>query len=310
MSYAVLDLGSNSVRLLIGNVIDGRCAPKLYERAVTRISVGLSATGLLGEGPMRRTLEVLRGFRRITEAEGATVSDAVGTSALREAGNSAAFLERVRAETGFEVRVISGEEEASLTALGVVASLGPMPSAMIVDIGGGSTEMAIVRGHQLVASISEPVGAVGLIERHIKSDPPARAELESLRAECDAAALRFRGALGAPEPGMRLVGAAGTMSTIAAMDLGLVRYERDRVHGHVVTIGRLREIYRLITAIPLHERLLIKGLEPDRTDLIMAGLTLTICLMETFGYRDLMISDAGLLEGLLTNMSLGGGISV
>ncbi len=309
MPYAVLDLGSNSVRLLIGEVIRGRIAPKLYERAVTRISAGMASTGMLGEGPMHRTLEVLRGFRRIIEAEGATLSDAAGTSALREAGNSAEFLERARAETGIAIRVISGEEEARLTALGVVSSLEPMPSAMIADIGGGSTEMALMRGRELIASISEPVGAVGLIERHIKSDPPARAELDSLRAECEAAATRFRAALGAPEPGMRLVGTAGTMSTIAAMDLGLGRYERDRVHGHTVALGRIREMFGRTTAMPLRERLLIKGLEPGRTDLIMAGLTLTICLMETFGFKDLLISDSGLLEGLLTNSTPGGGIS-
>ena len=310
MPYAALDVGSNSVRLLVGDVAGGRPSPRLYERVATRLSAGLDATGALGEAPMQRTIEALRGFRRIVEAEGASVINAAGTSALREASDANAFLDRVKAETGFDVRVISGLEEARLTALGVVAALDPMPAAaLILDIGGGSAEMALLKGSDLIASVTEPVGAVRLIERHIKSDPPARAELDALRAECDAAARRFRDALW-PESvplGPRLIGTAGTMTTIAAMDLGLERYERRRIHGHTASVGRLREIWGRITAVPLRERQLIKGLEPDRSDLIMAGLTLTICLMETFGLEDLLISDSGLLEGLLIEIPRGVG---
>lgn len=297
-------MGSNSIRLLIGTVRDGRITPVLYERRATRLASGLSSTGRLGDEAMSHTLDAVEAFKRICQTHKVGSIDAAATSALRQASNSAEFLSLVKARTGVDVTVISGEAEAGLTALGVVMALDINGPALIVDIGGGSTEVVHWHEGRIARALSEPVGAVGLIERNIKSDPPAMAELAALRAECVRAAMKFRGLI-SEKPSSALIGTAGTMTTIAAIDLGLDVCEHGRVHGHEVAIDRLRAIEARLAGMSLYGRAQIKGLEPQRADLIMAGITLTIAIMEVFSYKRLVVSDAGLLEGLLISGSQG-----
>lgn len=306
MSYASLDVGSNSIRLLVGNVIGGRVVPFVYERVTTRLASGLSSgTGALGDEQMHRTLSALAGFRSIVDAQGVRSIKAAGTSALRSASNSREFLGRALAETGFEISVITGEEEARLTALGVLSSLeGRLDPAVILDIGGGSTELVLVNQGKIELARTEPLGAVSLIERHIRSDPPAMTEIVSLEAECASASSRFREAF-APLIKARkvpMIGTAGTMTTLASMDMALDRYERDMVNGHSIELGRLRALHDKISLMKLSDRRTLRGLEPDRADLIIAGLTLTINIMDYLDFNSLRISDAGLLEGLLIDL--------
>lgn len=307
MLYASLDVGSNSVRLMAGDVVGGRVVPLLYKRVTTRLASGLSETGALGDEQMRRTLSALAEFRRIIYAQGVRHVYAAGTSALRDASNSREFLDLVRTETGFDIAVITGEEEARLTALGVSAGLEGLKTALIVDIGGGSTELVLINQGSIELARTEPVGAVRLIERHIRSDPPAKAELARLEAECAEVSGRFREAFGhmIGNRNVSMVGASGAMTTLAMMDMGLERYEHDRVHGHMIDLARLRSLHDRIAFMTLSDRRALRGLEPDRADLIIAGLTLTISIMDYLGFSSLKISDAGLLEGLLIDLCRG-----
>ncbi len=309
MPLASIDIGSNSIRLFIGDVKDGRILHIRYERAVTRLASGLTEGGLLRKPNTEKTLSVLKGFLEITKAYKVSAIKAVGTSALREAQNAGDFLKRVSAETGLEVEVITGRREAGLTALGVMASLEKKVPPFIVDIGGGSTEWILSDGKKVLSCGSQPVGVVKLHERHIRSDPPSPPEIASMNKELkDAATAVAKEAGGLIHEDTTFIGTAGTATTVAAIDLGLEEYAWQKVHMHEIGIGRLIELRDMLTALPLRERLKTKGLEPGRADLIIPGIHFIISLMQTLGRDRLTVSDHGLLEGALIELSGGAGL--
>lgn len=304
MPLASVDVGSNSVRLLVGEVRDGRVIRQRRDRAVTRLAGGLSGTGLLRQAGMAETLRALGRFSQVIKESGAGPLRAVGTSALREAENAQEFLRQVLVETGVAVEVVSGRREGELTATGVLSSMGDMHSSLIMDIGGGSTEWMACRGRKVLERITVPVGVVKLLERHLRSDPPSAEELRSLGEDIDRALSTLREKAGAFITGeTALIGTAGTATTLASMDLGLEHYEPDRVHMHEIPLGRLRELAAMLESLPLGQRMKVRGLEPSRADLIIPGLRLTIKLMEEMGFPTIMVSDHGLLEGVLLELA-------
>jgi exopolyphosphatase/guanosine-5'-triphosphate,3'-diphosphate pyrophosphatase len=304
MPLASVDVGSNSVRMLIGEVSEGRVLPGRYEREVTRLASGIAETGLAGEHAIGKTIHVLKTYSENIRAAGVKHVKSIGTSAVREAENSEELLVRIRNETGLDVEIISGQEEAGLTALGVLSSMDLGASTLVVDIGGGSTEAVIVSKGEIVEVVTLPVGAVKLLEKHIRLDPPSRAELLRLDAEAEVAAEELEGKIkGKLKGDTEFVATAGTATTLAAIDLGLRRYDRERIHGHDIPIGRLHEISRMLSAMTIEERKKVRGLEPGRADLIITGAKLTIKFMERLEFRSVQISDYGLLEGALLKLS-------
>jgi exopolyphosphatase/guanosine-5'-triphosphate,3'-diphosphate pyrophosphatase len=228
----------------------------------------------------------------------------VGTSALREAENAGDFIRMAQEATGIGIDIITGQEEARLTALGVFSSLQRPKSFLIVDIGGGSTEFIYSKADGEPGHISETVGAVNLLEAHISSDPPTEAELTAVKVACDRASVSVASRLSDySRDGSVLIGTAGTASTLAAIDLGLGDYDAEKIHNHEITIDKLYEILAMLKTMPLAERAIVKGLEPKRADLIIPGIILTISLMETFGFTAIKISDKGLLEGIVLDMA-------
>ncbi|GAB4389742.1 MAG: exopolyphosphatase [Thermodesulfovibrionales bacterium] len=303
MPLASIDVGSNSIRLLIGNVARGRVFPLAHGRVVTRLAEGVEARGLLSGRAMDATLAALRGYSaRIREA-GADAAVAVGTSALREASNAGRFLARVLGETGIDVEVVSGQREAELTARGVLSSVIAPRGAVIIDIGGGSTEWMLCLGGRLVDRDTLPVGVVKLLERHLRSDPPSVAEMRALKVEADRVAdsvrARLEGRLG---EGHVMVATAGTATTLAAVDLALEVYDPDRVQMHEMSVERLEELLERLASVPLATRRGVRGLEPERADLIIPGAVLSIGLVRGLGFGKVHISDHGLLEGALLEL--------
>jgi exopolyphosphatase / guanosine-5'-triphosphate,3'-diphosphate pyrophosphatase len=302
MRVAVIDLGSNTIRLLVGEADGaGGYVPVFADQEITRLGEGLLSEGHLQAEPMRRSLAVLRRFREEAASQGAVAMAAVGTSALREAKNRQAFLDLAWREAGFSVRVVSGEEEARLTLRGVLAALGkPSESLLMLDIGGGSTELLLACGREIRAVVSTNLGVVRLTEAHLKHDPPLAEELGAIRAEVSGrvASLRTR-VLPGGAPGELLVGTAGTVTTLAAVDLSLDPYDPARVTGHCLSRGRVAELLDGLARLPLKERRRVRGLEPGRADVIVAGAIVCLGVMDGLGLPDLTVSDGGLREGIL-----------
>jgi exopolyphosphatase/guanosine-5'-triphosphate,3'-diphosphate pyrophosphatase len=305
MLSASVDVGSNTLRLLIGSV-RGREISRLHTaRAVTRLAEGVRETGSLREENMRKSVAALKDFSRSIAGLGASPVRAVGTSALREAKNAGAFVRFAREETGIAIDVIAGTREAALTARGVVAGLPDIPGVLlIVDIGGGSTEWIVHNpaSREAPACGTVPLGVVNLLEGFITADPPSGRETAALNEAIDAA-FGSDGPAITPLPGFsHLVGTGGTITTLASIDLGLKEYAPARIHGHRMSLARLRQIAGRLTALPFAERQRISGIGVDRADLIIPGVLLTIRLVALFGLDGITVSDFGLLEGLLEEM--------
>ena len=289
---AAIDAGSNAVRMLVAEVSGaggGRFHRLRYERRTTRLAEDIERTGNLSPESMERTVFALRDYRRILASYPVSGLRAVGTSAIREAANGGLFIGRVLEETGIRLEAISHEEESRLSAMGVTGFL-DISRSFILDIGGGSTEWMIAEGRKLLRSGSIPVGVVKLLELHGE---------DGLRGRIEATARKLKEAVGPLPAGAVFVITGGAASTAASIDLGLARYEHEKVHGHEMDIPRLREIYRRLEPMTPDERKTVPGLEPDRADLIVPGLGLIINIMGEFGLQRLVASDTGLPEGLV-----------
>jgi exopolyphosphatase/guanosine-5'-triphosphate,3'-diphosphate pyrophosphatase len=306
MRLAAIDVGTNTVRLLVVDSDPARgYRPVFATQEITRLGEGLGPDRRLRVEPVRRTLEVLQRYAGLARSQGARRVIAVGTSALREARNAADLLGPA-ARWGIDFRVISGEDEAALTLLGVRAGLPDLAAhVLMLDIGGGSAEFLLAEGGCVRAAVSTDLGAVRLTEAHLASDPPAPGELARLRGAVQARLQALHAELPAVPPGATLVGTAGTITTLAAVDLRLASYDPERVNGHVLSLPRAASLLKDLAALPLARRRAVPGLEPGRADIILAGATVCTAAMECFGFRDLRVSEGGLREGIVLHLVSG-----
>jgi exopolyphosphatase / guanosine-5'-triphosphate,3'-diphosphate pyrophosphatase len=307
MRVATIDVGTNTVLLLVADRRDDGSLAAVEERAnVTRLGEGVDVARRFSPTALERTQTCLDEYARVVRALGVDRIAVVGTSAMRDAGGGEALLERIEASFGVPVRVISGQEEARLTFRG---ALGGLPIARgadlaIFDIGGGSTE--IVLGHLddgaplLRYSASFDVGSVRLTERHVRTDPPDTADRDAVRRAVGEA---FAAIPALPNSEMP-VGIAGTMTTLAAVSLGLATYDGARVHGHVTTRDELERVVRGLASISLEARRRLAGMEPKRADVIVAGGIIALALLEHWNAREVRVSDRGVRWGLAEELSL------
>lgn len=297
--YAAIDIGSNTIRTLIGSVRDRGLQRLFFDRVVTRLAEGLKESGYLKRENVESSIKALRQVAETISRYKVKGVKAVGTEALRIAKNSSDFIERVFRETGIRIKIISGEEEARLTVKGVLSGLDAGDS-LIIDIGGGSTEWVIYdsRRSNISNCWSIPIGVVGLFEDHIKHDPPSPSELKALEWFIEDHIRQLQPCL--PDRlDTNLIGTGGTITTLAAIDLSLDHYEPEIVHGYRLAFQRLKDMRNKLISVPLSLRKNIKGLERERADLIIPGIILTIKIMDIFKFDELIVSDYGLLEGLL-----------
>ena len=304
--YASLDVGSNTVRLLIAErMAGGGIRPLRGERSITRLGGNFSTEGNLDESAMGRTLETLSAFADLLRREGLENIFAVATGVLREAKNGKAFIERVFKRTGLSLRLVSGEEEATLMLKGVLGSLKDQtPTQIVADVGGWSTEVLWVEGHKPKKTQSVQLGTVALAERFLREDPPQPRELEFLERFTGEVLKEMREGferegLAVEDLHSQLVGTAGSITTLAAIDQELLVYDPPKINGYRISRPALEEIYLRLRALPIKERRNVPGLEKGREDLIVAGAVVVLQLLEVFGLKGLVVSDSGLLEGVL-----------
>jgi exopolyphosphatase/guanosine-5'-triphosphate,3'-diphosphate pyrophosphatase len=295
---AVVDLGTNSIRLLIADVAGDNVTELERRTEVRRLGEGLEQTGRLSDEAMARVHETLAGYRELIDEHSAGTVVGVATSAVRDAENGDEFRGEVADRYEIDVRIISGEEEARLTFLGATAA----PRAqggetMVLDIGGGSTEFVIGEpGSEPRFHVSAALGVVRHTERHLASDPPRQGELDALREDVRVTIERHvpanvRGGVSAG------IAVAGTATSLAAIDLELDPYDPERVHGHLLSLGASRRMLDELASKNLAQRREVTGLNPDRAPTIVAGATILVEAMRAFDLDQMEVSEADLLYG-------------
>jgi exopolyphosphatase/guanosine-5'-triphosphate,3'-diphosphate pyrophosphatase len=295
-----IDIGTNTTLLLVAEGSDPRNVRVLDERAeITRLGRGIGSDGRLGKEGIDRTLAVLAQYVAIARGHGAPLR-AIGTEALRRAPNAAEFLGPAAALLGGPIEVIDGEREAALTFAAAVTSFPEIAARpiVVIDIGGGSTEVIVSEAGEVKSRVSLPLGSVRLTERFVRADPPAQAELAALDAEI-AKHLDQVPTRTAQGGAWELVGTAGTVTTLAAMALQLNDYDPDRVHGHRLQRAALQAQIDRLAAAPQAEREKMAGLDPRRADVILAGAHILRAFVDRLGAEAVLVNDRGIRWGLL-----------
>jgi exopolyphosphatase/guanosine-5'-triphosphate,3'-diphosphate pyrophosphatase len=311
-AVAAVDCGTNSTRLLVAGA-DGESLERLMR--ITRLGESVDRSGRLGPEAIRRTLEVLGEYRQVLDRHGVAAVMATATSAVRDASNSDEFLDEAARVIGTGVQVLSGHEEGRLSYRGATSELDPRDGPfLVVDVGGGSTELVAARSIDGGTGVTEPVpagdvvavslqvGCVRLTERFLQGDPPSPEQLASghdFVAGLVTDALAAHPELGRPA---EMVGLAGTVSTLAMLKLGLSTYDRHRVHHSRLT---RREVDRLIcelAAVDLEQRLERPGMEPGRADVIIGGAVVLEAVMDAVGRGELLVSESDILDGMVAEL--------
>jgi exopolyphosphatase/guanosine-5'-triphosphate,3'-diphosphate pyrophosphatase len=298
VKLATLDIGTNTVLMLVVETQDNGIPKAILERSrITRLGKGVDRTGKLDKETSRLTLDTIAEFAEAARAAGAEKIVAAATSALRDAGDGADFIQRVKEKTGVDLKVIPGSEEAELSRLAVKRSLNLSSDLrlLIADIGGGSTELIRSEPGRDLASASLQIGSVRLTERIIQHDPPSKEEIEKLIAaigeQLEKLGWSFR-----PDV---LIGIAGTVTTIAAVALGMRDYDASRVQGHVLLRDEVAATVKRFGEVTLAERKKIPGLLEARADVIFAGSLILERVMKHFNVGHVIVSDQGVRWGLV-----------
>jgi len=299
-----IDIGTNSVLLLIASS-DGETLVPVVERAtITRLGEGVDRTRRLDPAAVERTLQCLSKYADELRAHGVARVDVVGTSAMRDAEGGSAFVDAAERLLQVRPRTIAGLEEAALTFAGSLSGLALRGPVSVFDVGGGSTE--IIHGDARTpapgAAVSLDVGSVRLFERHVRSDPATGSELAQVVTDITRA---LESAPRAPAPNAPLVGVAGTVTTLAAIELGLTDYDPKRVHGHTQSLATVCEIADRLASMNLAQRRALTGLEPKRADVIVVGAEIVRQVMLWAGASELRVSDRGVRWGLAERLIQG-----
>lgn len=308
-SFAALDLGSLTVRLAIAEKgSSGGFRILLHRREITGLGQGLAQTGALAQEGMDRTFQALQVFGQVMADYQVERYRAVATHAVRAAGNGAAFLERLRAELGLFVEALPPEEEARLSLQGVLSVLAAKYLAtpiLVFDVGGGSSEFALVRLGQAPRFGSLPLGVLTLTQARPLGDPPEPEKVAALHADLAGKLRRFRDQTFPDDLGKknspRLVGTAGAVTTLAAMHLRLTAYDPHQVNNLVMTRKQVAELAGLISRLPEAERARLPGIEPAKAAVMVAGALIILSIMEVFDQDSVVVIDAGLIEGVLAS---------
>jgi exopolyphosphatase / guanosine-5'-triphosphate,3'-diphosphate pyrophosphatase len=307
---AAIDCGTNSVRLLVADVdrAAGRLSDVDRRLEIVRLGQGVDATGRLGAEPLARTLRMLRSYRQIIAEASASAVRMVATSATRDAVNSGEFVAGVRDILGIEPEVLSGEEEARLSFIGATTELAGDAAApyLVTDIGGGSTEFVLGEPGAMTAAVSVNIGCVRMTERHLRHDPPGDDEIAAARADIDAALAMVASKI--PVSAARtLVGLAGSVTTVAALVLGMDSYQADRIHHSRVSAAAVREVAASLLAQTRAERARLAVMHPGRVDVIGGGALVLTQIMERFGFGEVLVSEHDILDGLAWSLATGDG---
>ncbi len=298
MKIAALDVGSNTVLMLVVECgADGKPRVLADMSRITRLGRGVDANGHLDPESAARTLDTITEFADKARTLGAEKILGAATAALRDASDGSEFLARVQQRTGVTLEIISGQTEAQLSYLSTRKGLGlsPAEKLLIVDIGGGSTELIRAEPDRALEVVSLQLGSVRLTERIVHHDPPLASEAETLRATVGDALCQLGWSY---RPAM-MVGIAGTVTTLCAIALGLERYSPESVHGYRLGVGEIVRLIDLLGSLPVEQRKQLPGMEPGRADVLFAGAVILERVMNYFGCGEVIVSDQGVRWGLM-----------
>jgi exopolyphosphatase / guanosine-5'-triphosphate,3'-diphosphate pyrophosphatase len=293
---AVVDMGTNSTRLLVADVEDGRLKELERRSTVTRLGRGVDTTQQLATEAIDDVANAVGEYLSIYDPLAPDAVSVLATSAVRDAGNAGAFIAELRERFALDARILTGAEEARLTYLGAVAGRPPADGTLVIDIGGGSTEIVVGSGREVSFHTSLQVGTVRHTERHIREDPPTGPELEALAEDvrklifAELAAAEFFDIKGG-------IAVAGTPTSLAAIEQELDPYDPEMVHGYVLTLDSVQRMYSMLSGKSLEERLKVPGLHPGRAPTIVAGVVILIQAMRAFGLQRIEVSEHDILDG-------------
>jgi exopolyphosphatase / guanosine-5'-triphosphate,3'-diphosphate pyrophosphatase len=293
---AVIDIGSNSTRLLIADVSGGRVSEVERQSRVTRLGRGVDLSGQLSAEAIEAACAAIADYVEICQAAEVETIESIATSAVRDASNGSAFVAELRERFALSARVLDGEEEARLTYLGATCEHTPVEPTLVVDIGGGSTELIVGTGEEIAFHTSLQAGVVRHSERHIATDPPTALELEALAA--DVRALIGNAISGQPGAAAETgIAVAGTPTSLASIEMGLEPYDPKQVHGHTLTLSTIQRLFSQLASAPLAKRVERVGLHPDRAPNIVAGVVILVETMRAFGLDQIEVSEHDILYG-------------
>ncbi len=299
MRVAVVDIGTNSTRLLIADVTEHRVTAELDRRTtITRLGVGVDVDGRLRDDAMDRVYATLEDYRAQIDAHDCDIAIAVLTSAVRDAANGAEFARTVGDRYGLTAHVLPGDEEARLTFLGATSERDPddRTPTLVIDIGGGSTELVLGTGSEQTFHVSTQAGVVRQTERHLGSDPPRRAELRELEED-----VRSIIAAGVPNEHLdsvaHAIAVAGTATSLAAIAQELEPYDPQKVHGYALSREQCEQMLERLASLPLQDRRRVRGLHPDRAPTIVAGAAILVEILSLFGLEQVEVSEHDILRG-------------
>ena len=286
---AAVDLGTNSTRLLVADVEDGTLGEVSRRLTITRLGEGVDARRRLLPVPIARVRNCLADYRRELESLGAERTLAIATSAVRDAENGEAFLGEIEWSYAFVTRLLDGAAEAEMMLRGVTAGRDTLEDVLVVDIGGGSTELVHAVGGEVAFTTSLDIGCVRLTERFLRSDPPTRPEL--------AAAGAYVRSLLPPVEAQAAIGVAGTITTLATLDRGDDEYDPARTHGHRIAASSVEAQLERLASLTLEALLAVPGLEPGRASVIVAGLAILREIVTAYGLDEIEVSERDILHG-------------
>jgi exopolyphosphatase/guanosine-5'-triphosphate,3'-diphosphate pyrophosphatase len=299
MRIAVIDIGTNSTRLLIADVEAGRIIQQLERHSVvTRLGAGVDAAGRLNPEAMERVYQTLEDYKTLIDRHQPQRTIAVLTSAVRDAANGQEFAHAVQTRFQAEPHVLSGDEEAELTFRGAMSARDPTDRTptLVMDIGGGSTELVIGSDHEMSFHVSTQAGVVRQTERHLHTDPPTQEEQEELAEDVRSTVERavpaeHRRAV------ERAIAVAGTATSLGAIAQAIEPYDPEKVHGFELRRAQCEQILRRLAALPLEQRRQVKGLHPDRAPTIVAGVLILLEVLRLFGLDRVEVSEHDILQG-------------
>ncbi len=299
---ASIDIGTNSTRVLVARPVDGKLDILDRRNTITRLGQNVGATGRLAEEAVERTLACLRDYRAILDEHKVDRLRVAATSASRDAANREEFFDAVGDVVGARPELVSGEDEGRLSFVGATGDLDPaLGPFLIVDIGGGSTEFILGTDH-VEGVMSVDVGCVRLTEKFLDHDPPLAEELTACISFADAYLDDVIRDIPGSAEARTLVGLAGTITTVAAVEIGLATYDRDAIHHFVLTRAAAEDVFRTLATESRADRIHNPGLEEARADVIVGGCCVLVALFRRFGFDEMIVSEADILDGLALSL--------
>ncbi len=293
---ASIDIGTNTILLLIAKVEEGKLKPLFEMETIVRLGEGVQKNGVLSEEAMKRGFQTLAQYLEQCQTMGVQKIFAVGTSALREAKNSDHFLKMIQEKLDLSIEIISGEEEAQLSFLAVARDLKELKkSTLVIDVGGGSTEFILGKGDQITQWVSLPLGSVRFTEQFLFSEPAQKGEWEIMEGEIR----KLLPKIPHPQGPLSLVAVGGTATTLASVEQGLAEFIPEKIHHFVLKKEALRNQLHLYRSKTINERRKIPGLPPARADVVLAGGAILYMAMEELNCPSVLVSCHGVRYGLL-----------